>query len=72
MRLSVIGGVLLIVFGIVVFAPGLRYSHQETVIDVGDFHAQVAERDRIPTWVGGVAIVIGGVLLLGARRSRRG
>jgi hypothetical protein len=72
MRLSMIVGVLLIVFGIAVFAPGLRYPHQETVIDVGDFHAKVTERDRIPNWVGGVAIVIGGVLLLGARRGRRG
>ena len=72
MRLSMIVGVLLIVFGIAVFVPGLRYPHQETVIDVGDFHAKVTERDRIPNWVGAVAIVIGGVLLLGARRGRRG
>jgi len=72
MRLSVIVGVILIVFGIAVFALGLRYSHQEAVIDVGDFHAKVTERDRIPNWVGGVAIVIGGVLLLGARTGRRG
>jgi len=72
MRIPVIVGVLLIVFGIAVFAPGLRYPHQETVIDVGDFHAKVTERDRIPNWVGGVAIVIGGVLLLGARSGRRG
>jgi TRAP-type C4-dicarboxylate transport system permease small subunit len=72
MRLSAIVGVLLIVFGIAVFALGLRYSHQETVIEVGDFHAKVTERDQIPKWVGGVAIVIGGVLLLGARRGRRG
>jgi TRAP-type C4-dicarboxylate transport system permease small subunit len=72
MRLSAIVGVLLIVFGIAVFALGLRYSHQETVIDVGDFHAKVTERDQIPNWVGGVAIVVGGVLLLGARRARRG
>jgi len=72
MRIPVVVGVLLIVFGIAVFAPGLRYPHQETVIDVGDFHAKVTERDRIPNWVGGVAIVIGGVLLLGARSGRRG
>jgi len=72
MRLSVIVGVILIVFGIAVFALVLRYSHQEAVIDVGDFHAKVTERDRIPNWVGGVAIVIGGVLLLGARTGRRG
>lgn len=71
MRLSAIVGVLLIVFGIVVLVVGLRYSHQEAVIDVGDFHAKVTERDRIPNWVGGVAVLIGGVLLLGAGRGRR-
>ena len=71
MRISAIVGVLLIVFGIAVFVLGLRYSPQTAVIDVGDFHARVSERDPIPNWVGGVAIVIGGVLLLGSRRGRR-
>ena len=35
MRIAAIVAVLLIVFGIAVFVVGLRYSHQETVIDVG-------------------------------------
>lgn len=70
MRISAIVGVLLIAFGIAVFVVGLRYSHQTAVIDVGDFHAKVTERDPIPNWVGGVAILIGGVLLLGGRRGR--
>lgn len=72
MRIAAIVAVLLIVFGIAVFVVGLRYSHQETVIDVGSFHAKVTERDQIPNWVGGVAILIGGVLLLGTRRGRAG
>ena len=72
MRLSAVVAVLLIVFGVAVFVVGLRYSHQEAVIDVGDFHAKVTERDRIPNWVGGVAILLGGVLLLGAGKGRRG
>lgn len=71
MRVSAILGALLIVFGIAVFAMGLRYSHQTAVIDVGEFHARVSERDPIPNWVGAVAILIGGVLLLGGRRGRR-
>ena len=71
MRTSSIVGILLIVFGIGVLALGIRYSHREKLVDVGDLHATVTEHKRVPNWVGGVAIVVGGILLVGAAGDRR-
>lgn len=70
MRVSAVVGVLLVAFGIAVFVMDLRYSHQDARIDVGDFHATITERAQIPQWVGAVAIVLGGVLLVAGRRGR--
>ncbi len=65
MRGSSIAGVLLIAFGVVVLALGLRYRESRKVLDLGDLQAKVTEHHRVPNWVGIVAIG-GGVLLLGA------
>lgn len=71
MRAAAVVGILLIVFGIAVFVMDVRYSREEARIDVGDFHAKVTERAQIPKWVGGVAILLGGVLLVAGRGRGR-
>lgn len=70
MRVSAVVGVLLVVFGIAVFVMDVRYSHEDARIDVGDFHAKITERAQVPQWVGAVAILLGGVLLVAGRRGR--
>jgi uncharacterized membrane protein len=65
MRGTSILGLLLIVFGVVVLALGLRYKESRKVLDLGDLEAKVTEHHRVPNWVGIVAIG-GGVLLIGA------
>ena len=65
MRGSSIVGLLLIVFGVVVLAIGLRYRQSREVLDLGDLQAKVTEHRRVPDWVG-VAAIGGGVLLIGA------
>ena len=70
MRASAVIGVLLIVFGIAVFVMDLGYNRDAARIDVGDFHAKVTERAQVPQWVGAVAILLGGVLLVSGRRGR--
>lgn len=65
MRGTSIGGVLLIIFGVVVLALGLRYRDSKKILDLGDLEAKVTEHKRIPDWVG-VAAIGGGVLLIGA------
>lgn len=65
MRGTSVAGVLLIIFGVVVLALGLRYRDSEKILDLGDLEAKVTEHKRIPDWVG-VAAIGGGVLLIGA------
>lgn len=64
MRTSGLVGMLLIVFGVVVLAMGLRYKDSKKVLDLGDLEAKVTEHKRVPDWVG-VAAIGGGVLLIG-------
>lgn len=71
MRLAALVGALLIVFGAVVLARGLRYKETKTVLDIGDLKAKVTEQRRIPDWVG-VAAIGGGVLLIGIGLVRSG
>lgn len=65
MRGTSIAGVLLIIFGVVVLAFGLRYRDSRKVLDLGDLEAKVTEHHQVPNWVG-VAAIAGGVLLVGA------
>ena len=75
MRPQLIVGILLAVLGAFIVFRGVHYGSQRSVIRVGDYQASMEAQRSIPTWVGGVAIV-GGALLVGAglrlRRSRRG
>jgi len=73
MKPQLIAGVLLAVLGAFIVFRGLSYASDRSVIQVGDMKASVDARRSVPTWVGGVAIV-GGVLLIGAgvRRRQRG
>jgi hypothetical protein len=64
MRATGIAGILLIVFGVIVLAMGLKYKDNKTILDLGDVKAKVSENKKIPDWVG-VAAIGGGVLLLG-------
>jgi uncharacterized cupredoxin-like copper-binding protein len=70
MKPQLIAGILLAVLGAFIVFRGLTYGSQRSVIQVGDMKASVDARRSVPTWVGGVAIV-GGVLLIGAGVRRR-
>lgn len=73
MKPQLIAGILLVVLGAFIVFRGMSYGSERSVIQVGDMKASVDARRSVPTWVGGVAIV-GGVLLIGAgvRRRQRG
>jgi len=70
MKPQLMVGILLVVLGAFIVFRGLSYASQRSVIQVGDMKASVDARRSVPTWVGGVAIV-GGVLLIGAGVQRR-
>jgi hypothetical protein len=67
-----IAGIVIAAFGAFVLVRGLTYTSQSNVLKVGDVQVTAQERRAIPTWVGGVALV-GGLLMIGAGvRGRRG
>lgn len=67
--LSLIGIVLLAVGAYLTFAGG-RYTSREDVLKVGELRVEADTKKAIPTWVGGVAIVAG-VVLIAAGMKRR-
>jgi uncharacterized cupredoxin-like copper-binding protein len=73
MKPQLMVGILLAVLGAFIVFRGLSYGSQHSVIQIGDVKASMEARRSVPTWVGGIAIV-GGVLLIGTgvRRRHRG
>jgi hypothetical protein len=67
--LSLVGIVLLVLGAFIVFR-GMTYKSRDEVLRVGDMKASVEEKRAVPTWVGGVAIVAGIVLLAGGMKRR--
>jgi uncharacterized membrane protein len=70
MKPRVIAGIVLIVLGAFIVFRGLTYTSDRSVMKVGDLQVSAEQRRTIPTWLGGVAIV-GGVLLVGADLRKR-
>ena len=62
-------GIGLILVGGWVLVRGLSYSAKRTVFKVGEMEAAVKETREVPSWVGGIAIV-GGLVVLGTGRRR--
>ncbi len=72
MKPMAIAGIVLVVLGAFIGFRGLSYNSQRSVMKVGDLQVSADEERAIPTWVGGLAIV-GGVLLVATSvRRRRG
>jgi UDP-N-acetylmuramyl pentapeptide phosphotransferase/UDP-N-acetylglucosamine-1-phosphate transferase len=68
--LSLIGIVLLAVGAYLTFTGG-RYSSREEVLQVGEVKVSADTKKAVPTWVGGVAIVAGVVLIAAGMKRRR-
>lgn len=65
MKPLAIVGLLLALAGGYILVRGLTYSSDKAVAQLGDFKASIKEERAVPTWVGGVAIV-GGLILVAA------
>jgi hypothetical protein len=64
-------GIVLLALGAFILFRGVTYKSKDEVLKVGDLKASVEEKHAVPTWVGGVAIVAGIVLLAGGMGRRR-
>jgi hypothetical protein len=63
-------GILLLAIGAFIVFRGLTYKSKDEVLNVGGLKASVEEKRAVPTWVGGIAIVAGVVLLAGGMKRR--
>jgi hypothetical protein len=63
MRALQIVGVVLIVIGLWVILRPPSYSHEESVLKLGDVEAKVQRQHPVPGWVGGIALGAGIVLI---------
>jgi hypothetical protein len=70
MRPLTIVGVLLILAGGWILLNGFSFTRSEQVAQVGPLEVETEERQAVPAWVGGVALVAGIALTVaGARRK---
>ncbi len=67
---ALIVGILLIGLGAVVLFMGGTFTSREEVLSVGDVSITAEEKHRVPTWVGGGALVAG-VLLVAVNLKKR-
>lgn len=70
MRASVWLGIALIIAGVAVFLRG-GFTKKEEVLDVGPLEVTHTERQRIPPWVAGIAVVAGVVIVASGLRGSR-
>lgn len=71
MKVYAIAGIALVVLGAFVLFRGLSYGSQRSTMRIGDVQVSAEQRQVVPTWVGGVAIA-GGLLLMVGMGRRRG
>lgn len=65
-----IAGVACVALGGLTLSGRLTFPRDRQTIDLGVIRATTETRERLPDWVGFVALGVGVVLLLGAGRSR--
>jgi drug/metabolite transporter (DMT)-like permease len=70
MKASLIVALLLIAGGILLIVRPPHYSSDQSVVKFGGFQATVRQERQIPSWVGGV-LLGGGVVLLGTLVLKR-
>jgi hypothetical protein len=72
MKLTIIVGVILIVFGVIALTQGgFSYTDRDKVVDIGPVEVQTEEKKTLPfpPVVGGAALALGAVLVVvGATR----
>ena len=69
MRQFLIAGIVLFGLGAFVLLRGASFTSKRQVLEVGDVQVSAQQRQSIPPWVGGMALVAGvGLVFAGMRR----
>jgi len=70
MRPFIVAGVVLLGLGAFLLVRGGSFTSRKDVLEVGDVKITANERQSIPPWVGGVALLVGAGLLVAGVRQR--
>lgn len=70
MRVSLIAGLVLAALGAFVVFKGVSYTKEESVFKFGALEAKMQQKNRVPEWIGGVALGAGLVLVLAGLKKR--
>jgi hypothetical protein len=70
MRPLIIAGIVLLGLGAFVLIRGGSFTTKRNVLQVGDLKVSASERQSIPPWVGGAAVLAGVVMLVAGARKR--
>ena len=63
-------GVLAILAGGYILVRGVSFTKDRNVLEVGPFKAEVQEKQAVPTWVGGLVVGVGLVMVIAGAGSR--
>ncbi len=69
--LAIIGIVLLVAGAVVLAMGGFGFTKERQEVDVGPIEVAAERRGFVPPVVGGLAMVVGAVMLFAARRAKR-
>ena len=70
MRALRISGLVLIAIGLWIIIRLPSYSHDDTVLKLGDIEAKMQQQRSVPEWAGGIALGAGiAIMLVGFRRT---
>lgn len=64
MRATLVLGILLVLAGGYILVQGFSVTTNREVLDLGPLRASVSEKKSVPTWVGGVGVAVGLVLII--------
>lgn len=70
MRVTLIAGVVLAALGAFIVFKGVSYTQEESVFKFGGLEAKMQQKNRVPDWIGGVALGAGLVLVVTGLRKR--
>ena len=71
MKLRIVFGAALILFGGYILARGLSYTTRTNVVDLGGVRVSADEKKPVPPWIGGV-VALAGLGLVFTGGGRRG
>lgn len=70
MKAMALLGVLLMLAGGYILVRGLSFTKERDVLEVGPFKAAVEQKQVVPTWVGGLAVGVGLVIVIAGVGSK--